>query len=66
MSGFTGFSVGIVRGTCCYIPIKVLIQAGKRRINTLGRAYQTLIASTGQPPLLDKEKLDEILEHHNE
>lgn len=39
ISGFTGFSIGVVRGVYVYIPINMLIKAGKRKVNTMGRMY---------------------------
>jgi len=39
----------------CYIPVDVLIKAGKRRINPLGAKWQHLVSSTGQPICLSPE-----------
>lgn len=39
MAGFTGFSVGLVREEMAYIPVEVLIKAGKRQINLLGSKW---------------------------
>lgn len=39
-----------------YIPVEVLIKAGKRQINLLGSKWQHLMSSTGQPKCLSPEK----------
>jgi len=36
MAGFTGFSVGLVWEELAYIPVEILIKAGKWKINPLG------------------------------
>ena len=44
MTGYTGFSVGIVRNAVSYIPINTLIEAGINQINVMGRTWTRLVA----------------------
>ncbi|KAL4469541.1 hypothetical protein ABPG74_004794 [Tetrahymena malaccensis] len=56
MAGFTGFTVGHVNNRLCYIPLDEICKEGSgRRIKAEDRAWQRLLASTGQPSFLKKE-----------
>jgi len=44
MSGYTGFSVGVVRNAVAYIPITTLIEAGVNRVSMTERTWQRLMA----------------------
>jgi len=39
MAGYTGFSVGIVRNSVCWIPIKTLIKLGTNRLSIYDRIW---------------------------
>jgi len=55
MSGWTGFTVGTVCDRSCYIPLTEITN-GKRSIEPMDRAWQRLLASTGQPSFLNDKK----------
>ncbi|EGR33429.1 phosphofructokinase family protein, putative [Ichthyophthirius multifiliis] len=63
MAGFTGFTVGHINGRLSYIPLdEICKENSTRRIKPEDRAWQRLLASTGQPTFLSKEKQQEIYE----
>uniref|UniRef100_A0A7S2TVM4 Phosphofructokinase domain-containing protein n=1 Tax=Lotharella oceanica TaxID=641309 RepID=A0A7S2TVM4_9EUKA len=49
MSGFTGFSAGMVSTNYVYIPITDIIQAGPRKVDPQGQMWYRLVTSTQQP-----------------
>jgi 6-phosphofructokinase 1 len=51
MAGWTGFTVGNVHDRACYIPLSEI--NAKRQIEQNDRAWQRLLASTGQPSFLN-------------
>jgi len=57
MSGWTGFTIGIVNNRACMIPITAIADI---KIPTIiqanDRAWQRLLASTGQPSFINKEE----------
>ncbi|CAG9328983.1 unnamed protein product [Blepharisma stoltei] len=64
-AGFTGFSVGCVAGTPCFIPIDLMISTregknslpGQRRVDLEGNyMWWRLMASTGQPSFINEVK----------
>lgn len=58
MAGFTGFSAGHVNNKVAYIPIEDIVSdkyKHAKRIQPNDRAWQRLIASTGQPSFLNNE-----------
>ena len=55
MSGWTGFTVGNLHSRGCYIPIVDVINR-KRTIEGSNRAWQRLLASTGQPSFINNEE----------
>jgi 6-phosphofructokinase 1 len=44
MAGYTGFSVGIVRNSVCWIPITTLIKLGTNRLSIYDRIWQRLMS----------------------
>ena len=58
MSGYTGFSVGIVRNSVSYIPIQTLIEAGVNRVSMLERTWQRLMAQNRQKYMINDEYKD--------
>lgn len=58
MAGFSGFSVGHVNNRVAFIPIQDIVSdkyKDAKRIQPNDRAWQRLIASTGQPSFLNDE-----------
>ena len=48
MAGYTGFTVGVVRGALVFIPVEVLNSEPVRRLKQKDPDFQRLLASTGQ------------------
>lgn len=48
MAGYTGFTVGMVRGALVFIPVERLNSEVVRRIKLSDPDFQRLLASTGQ------------------
>jgi 6-phosphofructokinase 1 len=59
MAGYTGFSIGQVRNTDAIIPIKCINKAGQSKISIREREWQRLLASTGQPQMINDECLED-------
>lgn len=57
MAGYTGFSIGAVKGPNAIIPIKCINESAKRRINLLDRDWQRVLANTGQPQMVSPENM---------
>ncbi|EGR34352.1 phosphofructokinase, putative [Ichthyophthirius multifiliis] len=56
MAGFTGFTVGHINNKLSYIPLGEITKVGNiRQIQPQDRAWQRLLASTGQPSFLNEE-----------
>jgi len=56
MSGFTGFTIGNVGNRTCMIPLSEITNPSKpNTIQSNDRAWQRLLASTGQPSFLNDE-----------
>jgi 6-phosphofructokinase 1 len=55
MAGYTGFSVGIVRNTVCWIPVTTLIKAGTNRMTITDRIWQRLMSQNRQRPMVNEE-----------
>mmetsp|Transcript_10400 Transcript_10400/g.9324 ORF Transcript_10400/g.9324 Transcript_10400/m.9324 type:complete len:556 (+) Transcript_10400:34-1701(+) len=49
MAGYTAFSVGLVNNRVCYIPIPRLVATSPRVMDPLGRTWERVLSSTGQP-----------------
>ena len=62
MAGYTGFSIGIVRDVAALIPIKIIIESPIRRIDVLGRSWQRVLASTGQPQMVSPDLMYKVIE----
>jgi len=57
MAGWTGFTVGMVNNRTCYIPLHEVTNPEKPvNISPNDRAWQRLLASTGQPSFLNDEE----------
>lgn len=52
MAGFTGFTLGTVNNRGAMIPISEITKAS-RKVESSDRAWQRLIAATGQPSFLN-------------
>jgi len=61
MSGFTDFSVGLVRDEPVMIPVDILVAAGSRRIKRRDYDWQRLIQATGQWNFLDPENYAKVI-----
>ena len=55
MAGYTGFSVGIVRNSVCWIPITTLIKLGTNRLSIYDRIWQRLMSQNRQKSLVNSE-----------
>jgi len=55
MAGYTGFSVGIVRNSVCWIPVTTLIKAGTNRMTMTDRIWQRLMSQNRQRPMVNEE-----------
>jgi hypothetical protein len=53
MAGYTCFTCGIIKGVSVIIPVDELAKAKTAIIQKNDRAWQRLIASNGQPMLLN-------------
>jgi hypothetical protein len=67
MSGFTDFSVGLVRDEPVMIPIDILVEAGSRKMKRKDYEWQRLIQATGQWNFLEPENYAKVIEQeHND
>ena len=55
MHGFTGFSVGEIRNSMCYIPIKTLIEGGSNKVSIRSRVWQRLVSLINQPSFVNDD-----------
>jgi hypothetical protein len=55
MAGYSGFSVGIVRNSVCWIPVTTLIKAGTNRMSMTDRIWQRLMSQNRQRPMVNEE-----------
>lgn len=55
MAGFSGFTVGTVNNRSTMIPLTEITKSS-RKIEAHARAWQRLIAATGQPSFLNDEE----------
>lgn len=62
MSGYTGFSVGVVRNAVAYIPILTLIEAGTNHCSMTERTWQRLMAQNRQKYMINDEHKDKAWE----
>eukprot|EP00826_Nyctotherus_ovalis_P002247 TRINITY_DN10431_c0_g1_i2.p1 TRINITY_DN10431_c0_g1~~TRINITY_DN10431_c0_g1_i2.p1 ORF type:complete len:518 (-),score=167.78 TRINITY_DN10431_c0_g1_i2:133-1686(-) len=53
MAGFTNFTSGIIRGVSVNLPIELVANGEKNRLVYEDRAWQRLLASTGQPSFMN-------------
>ncbi len=53
MAGFTNFTCGIIRGISVNLPIDLVANGEKNRLEYADRGWQRLLASTGQPSFLN-------------
>ena len=66
MSGFTDFSVGLVRDEPVMIPVDILVEAGSRRMKRRDYEWQRLIQATGQWNFLDPENYAKVIKQERE
>jgi hypothetical protein len=45
MYGFTGFTVGNIRNSLCYIPVTTMNEAGTNKVNLSARPWQRMLAA---------------------
>ena len=50
MAGFTNFTCGIIRGVSVTLPLHLIAEGEKNRLDEQDRGWQRLLANTGQPP----------------
>ena len=62
MSGYTGFSVGILRYTVGYIPVQTINDWGSRRVSLESRVWLRLMSMIQQRPMLNSEEAKEKAE----
>jgi 6-phosphofructokinase 1 len=65
-SGYTDFSVGLVRNYPVMIPIDILIKQSTRMLKRKDHEWQRLIQMTGQPNFLSKENMVKYLAKETE
>ena len=53
MAGYTGFSVGIVRNSLVFIPVKTLVEAGVNQVSLLDRTWLRLMALCRQKSMIN-------------
>ena len=53
MHGFTGFSVGKIRNSMCYIPIVTMMEGGSNKVSIRERIWQRLVAINDQPDFVN-------------
>lgn len=66
MSGYTDFSVGLVRDEPVMIPINILVEAGSKRMKRKDYEWQRVISSTGQSNFLSPENYVKIITQERE
>ena len=62
MTGYTGFSVGIVRNALAYIPIQTLNEAGSNRVSINDRTWLRLMAACRQKSMVNGKDHGELVE----
>ena len=55
MAGFTNFTSGMIRGMTVNLPIELVAEGEKNRLIYEDRAWQRLLAATGQPSFLNSK-----------
>lgn len=66
MSGYTDFSVGLVREEPCMIPIDILVKAGTKKLKRKDYEWQRLISSTGQWSFLSQDNYLKVVQEEKE
>lgn len=66
MTGYTDFSVGLVRDEPVMIPIDILVEAGSKKMKRKDYDWQRLISSTGQRNFLSPENYVKIITKEQE
>jgi 6-phosphofructokinase len=66
MSGYTDFSVGLVRDDPVMIPIDVLVEAGSKKMKRKDYEWQRLISSTGQWNFLSPDNYAKVIAQERE
>lgn len=66
MTGYTDFSVGLVRDEPVMIPIDILVEAGSKKMRRKDHEWQRLISSTGQSNFLNPENYASIITQEKE
>eukprot|EP00826_Nyctotherus_ovalis_P004269 TRINITY_DN1090_c0_g2_i2.p1 TRINITY_DN1090_c0_g2~~TRINITY_DN1090_c0_g2_i2.p1 ORF type:complete len:471 (-),score=106.41 TRINITY_DN1090_c0_g2_i2:832-2199(-) len=56
MAGFTNFTSGMIRGVSVNLPIELVAHGEKNRLTYADRAWQRLLAATGQPSFLNSQE----------
>ena len=57
MYGYTGFSVGSIRSSLCYIPVLTMMEGGSNRVSLLSRQWQRMLVANRQHEFVNKEHL---------
>mmetsp|Transcript_48110 Transcript_48110/g.35310 ORF Transcript_48110/g.35310 Transcript_48110/m.35310 type:complete len:131 (+) Transcript_48110:914-1306(+) len=66
MSGYTGFSVGMVRDTVTFIPVQTLKERGMNRVDMTDRTWLRLMSLCNQKPMLNSDETRQICKERNE
>mmetsp|Transcript_15521 Transcript_15521/g.15093 ORF Transcript_15521/g.15093 Transcript_15521/m.15093 type:complete len:106 (+) Transcript_15521:1358-1675(+) len=60
MAGYTGFSVGMVRDTVTFIPVKTLKERGMNRVDMEDRQWLRLMSLCNQSPMLNTDETKKL------
>ena len=57
MYGFTGFTVGSIRNSLCYIPVELMMKTPTNKVRLLSREWQRMLVANRQPEFVNEENL---------
>jgi hypothetical protein len=57
MYGFTGFTVGSIRNSMCYIPVELMMKSPSNKVRLLSRQWQRMLVANRQPEFVNEENL---------
>lgn len=57
MYGFTGFTVGSIRNSMCYIPVELMMKSPPNKVRLLSRQWQRMLVANRQPEFVNEENL---------
>lgn len=53
MYGYTGFSIGSIKNSLCYIPVVTMIDGGSNKVNLESREWQQMLSANRQPEFVN-------------